>query len=64
MPLSEQARRQLVMFAGLVPLVQVNVGRRWDPIRTATDASEFGYGSCYTELGADLASDMGRCSER
>lgn len=63
-PLWDSVRQELAMLASLVPFLQARLGRRWDHICIATDASELGFGNCYTELGADLGADMGRCSER
>lgn len=57
-------RRELRIFAGIIPLVWRDLSAQWNPEVTAVDASEWGLGATTTTLGTSTVAEFGKFSER
>ena len=57
-------RREMLVAAGLMPLLVAHLDLPWSPIVHTTDACMSGWGSCKGWVGSDLAKAHGQWSER
>ena len=57
-------RREMLVAAGLMPLLAAHLDLPWSPFVHTTDACMSGWGSCKGWVGAEVAKNHGQWSER